>query len=255
MVEAVGSLIGRRLADELVVEVLMGWWAHFHGLGRVRTDHAAMEHERRACIRSTRSNPAFRPAFGESDHSAVAAAIQLDRPTEQASHTNPGPEGPEPASADPTWGKDPRPDRRDQTDQTKNQTPRPDQHQHCMGVTHIGDSESKLCRWVDEELFVQALLSQALHQRSSRPEESNLLFTHDQIRQIAAIRSGRSLPVWDNQQFQRLKRKYITREGKPAERHELLREVQKGQRGQGRNPGQPSEYEVTGLTQLLAKPC
>src|SRR5262249_7984286 len=65
---------------------------------------------------------------------------------------------------------------------------------------------------------------------------------------VRAISTGRHEGIkLGNQQIERLKRKYIDRPSKPAERFELLREQRKGRWGKGDQPGTPSEYRVTGL--------
>jgi hypothetical protein len=57
--------------------------------------------------------------------------------------------------------------------------------------------------------------------------------------------------AWDNQQIDRLKKKYIRTLDKDASRFELLRMIQRGQRPTGRIVGIPSEYETTGIEGLL----
>jgi hypothetical protein len=76
--------------------------------------------------------------------------------------------------------------------------------------------------------------------------------TNDQIKEIVAHRHQIHLHC---EEFERLKRRYVSRpgDGKPATRFELLREVVKGKRGPAGQSGTPSEYQPTGLRFLLDK--
>lgn len=101
-----------------------------------------------------------------------------------------------------------------------------------------------LCSTDHERAFVEALL---LHCRQKQKEDRNkpTRMTHAQIQTI--IRDRHDIEL-DPQQFQRLKRKYVTLlpvdpngEVRPASRFELLREICKGRLHTA------SEYEMTGL--------
>jgi hypothetical protein len=105
-----------------------------------------------------------------------------------------------------------------------------------------------LCQTEQERQFVEALL---LHCRQKWQESPGgpIRMTHDQAKEIIRVRHGIDL---DPQQFQRLKRKFVTslpaevgKVVRPAERFELLREVKKGYLGV------PSESEVTGLLPVV----
>ena len=100
----------------------------------------------------------------------------------------------------------------------------------------------KLCRNAKERAFVEALVVHFTH-KLVNCHEPVLKATRDQLRQIIEDRHGIKL---DNSQFNRHKKKYITRPDKPATRYELAIQTVKGK------PGTPSEYELTGLLHLLS---
>jgi len=86
--------------------------------------------------------------------------------------------------------------------------------------------------------------------------ESTLILTDMQLRRVVSKRFKIKMPVWDNTQIVRLKRKYVSRLGpdgkrEPARVFELLRELKRGHRGKGELKGSPSEYELTGIRILL----
>ena len=96
-----------------------------------------------------------------------------------------------------------------------------------------------------------ALIVHAMHKRFNT-REAILKMTHAQLREIIRSRHPRG-QEWrrDNKQIGRLKKRFITQEGRPAEKYELLRETRKGK------PGIPSEYEPTGIEfflQMAVKP-
>lgn len=126
------------------------------------------------------------------------------------------------------------------------------------GDTKRRSLTGRLCESRDERWFVESLLvlldiRRRRQQRTATPQVvSSFRFTHNQVRQIVSLRFGVELPVWDNTQFDRLKRKYISRVGakaqlEPATRFELFREVAKGQRARGSARGTPSVYQPTGI--------
>lgn len=102
-----------------------------------------------------------------------------------------------------------------------------------------------------EECFLESLISILIYKRHSNAEPM-FLATNAQIARIAALRNPTQLRSWDNQQIERLKRKYVTRRGKPASVFELVQEVQKGGRKRGAKVGTPSEYRPTGILLFLA---
>ena len=101
-----------------------------------------------------------------------------------------------------------------------------------------------------EERFVEALVSILVYQRRSSAEPT-FLATNSQMARIAGLRNRAEPRPWDNQQIERLKRKYVTRPGQPATGFELVREVRMGARTKGAEAGTPSEYEPTGLLLFL----
>ena len=100
----------------------------------------------------------------------------------------------------------------------------------------------KLCRNAKERAFVEALVVHFTH-KLVNCHEPVLKATRDQLRQIIEDRQGIKL---DNTQFNRHKKKYITRPDKPATRFELAIQTVEGR------PGVASEYELTGLVRLLS---
>jgi hypothetical protein len=117
-------------------------------------------------------------------------------------------------------------------------------------VTKIRRLSNRLCGSRDEERFVETLLVLAIY-KLEQQNETTILATHDQIRQIAPARFGEAMRRWDNQEVERLKRKYVGRPGSPAKRFELLKELRKGQHSRNGNPGTPSEYAATGTIASL----
>ncbi len=95
--------------------------------------------------------------------------------------------------------------------------------------------------WTKERAFVEALVIHFTHEVDCKP---SALFkaTRSQITAILEARYGLKL---ENIQFERLKRKFITRPGKPASLIELAIQTVEGR------TGKPSEFELTGLRQLL----
>jgi hypothetical protein len=225
-----------------VAAVLAAWHAHFHDSGAARTvpDEAAREVE--ACIRSTARSLGrgkFRPSTSDLDHEDSCRGIQLDAGQRELLFsrvvvTDIG--GEKTLLAGPV---------------SERRMPLPDHHTYCKRVTRTG---KPLCESEDERAFVEALLVQAIYKMHHTREYSDdgvIRATHDQLGRIVGARHGGLR--WAPQQIERLKRKYVTREGddKPASRFELLREVRKGERGRGQARGRPSEYRPTGLLRFL----
>lgn len=121
---------------------------------------------------------------------------------------------------------------------------------HCKSPTIMRAIHNRLYDSRDESWFVEALVVLAIYKLEERGEET-IRTTHDQIRQIAALRFGEAMRGWDDRQLDRLKAKYVTRPGAPAKVLELTREIRKGQPGRNGNPGTPSEYEATGIRAFL----
>jgi hypothetical protein len=235
MRDAIGRLFTRLYDEQTIVEVMMGWWSHYFLLGRVRTDREGMEEDLRSCLRSTSNNPDFCLATCEEDHIAACAAIELSplqrellkAPIARLHELHAGdsvrtPEGGEYPGSSP----EPIP---------------------CKRLTQ---RRERLCMGYHEECFVEALISILIYKRQSSPE---LTFqaTNSQIARVAGLRNPAEPPSWDDQQIERLKRKYVTRPEKSAFVFELVQEVRKGGRKRGSKAGTPSEYRPTGLLVFL----
>ena len=102
-----------------------------------------------------------------------------------------------------------------------------------------------------EAAFVEAIAVHALHE-IALGRSGAFKFTRDQIREIASDRHPDIR--WDNQQFERLKSKFIDRSGKPATRTSLLRQISAGNRAYGKKVAAPSCYEPTGIASLIGHP-
>jgi hypothetical protein len=243
MTRAIGHLIGAGYEPGLVAAVLADWHAHFHDSGAARTapDEAAREVD--ACIGSTvrsMGRGTFRRATSGLDHDALCHGIQLDDGQRGllSSRIVTTIVGREILLTTPA-------------EEEQIPIPRPADTHHCKRVTQICKI---LCESDDERAFVEALLVQATYKMDCTREyfdDGVIRATHDQLRRIAGARHGGLR--WAPQQIERLKRKYVTREGdgKPASRFELLREVRKGERGRGQARGRPSEYRPTGILQFF----
>jgi hypothetical protein len=242
MTRAVGHLIGQGFDPALVVAVMGDWHTHFDARGVVGTDADEAARELDACIGSTLralGRGEFRPAMVDVDHEALCREIRLD--AVQREFLASGiivTDGRGQKTLIPV----PRPG---------GKCPEPGQGNHCKRVTQIG---RRLCESDDERAFVKALVVQVTHKLFHTREYRDdrvIRMTHDQLRRIAGERHGGL--AWGPQQVERLKCKYISREGdgKPASRFELLREVRKGERKRGHARGCPSEYRPTGIAQLV----
>jgi len=234
MVRAVGSLVGREYEEGMIVSVMMDWWEYFHAQGLTGTDRPHMEAELTACLGSTRRNNKFAVAKGDGWHRRRYRKIQLSEKQRRLMKASIVTE----ESGSRSLG----------TDSGRRPFPPPSLTPHtCKSVTHIGNC---LCKSEDEAFFVEALIVHVTHKRINI-NESVIKMTDDQIRQIAVDRRGKEWRPWDNQQMERLKRKYISRPEKPATRFELLRMTRRGCPRRGREPAIPSEYEATGIAVLL----
>lgn len=227
MVRAVGSLMGRRYEDELVVSVMMEWWERFHLQRKTLTDRDGMASELGACIDSTNRNDKFVYGTGDEEHQAHCRKIHLD--DEQRRLIKPV----HPCSIDCKRG----------SKLPKLAPPT------SLGVTAIGEN---LCYSDDEAIFVESMIVHVTHNRLNL-KRVGIKMTDEQIRQIAKDRRNSDWRPWDNSQMERLKSKYFARPNKPAGRFELVKSISTGQRGIKGSPGSPSEYETTGI-ELLLKP-
>lgn len=230
MVRAVGGLVGRGFADDVVRQVMMGWWEHFYERGRVRTGRLESEKDLADCIRRTRRNPKFQCAMGDEWHRNQCQRIRLnDRQRRLLA-------GPIPLRV------------HIQSLENEPDGPLGLAHRPCKTVIRIGD---RLCISDAERLFVEALIVYVTHRRNNLNEDV-IQMTDGHILKIAVDRRGADWRPWDNQQIERLKRKNIGRPDRPATVCELLWMTIPGQRGKGRKPGTPSVYETTGIERLLS---
>lgn len=211
--KVVPSALGRGYDEETVKAAVLGWWGHFHANGLCSTAPDLEMIER--YIAQLKRSETFGRAIG-TDHRAERQRIILPANTQAALRTPIEP-GPIPLVSLDTIGSNIPPTRR-------------------------------LCETPHEEAFVEGLLVQALHQIDSG-EVGPLKFTRTQICEIVADRHPEI--HWANPQFERLKSKYIDRDGKPATRASLLRQTAEGNRAWGSKAANPSAYEPTGLTALV----
>lgn len=242
MVRLVGHFVGKGYNDQEIVAVGMGWWEHFHRLGRVRTDRPFMEAELRACLRSTRANRNFSLSLSEQCYIEAISGIRLTKRqrTLLKAERNQF-----------TFLQDSPGREREREDNLPATQP------HCRGGTQIN---RKLCVSESEERFVETLLVAVIH-HIARGGSGNLLLTYDQICRIAAARFGQAIDHWDKKQVQRLKRKYVSRcspdgqgRDESAEVFELLKLVRTGGRDPRMKKGRPSEYVPTGILRFLSNP-
>jgi hypothetical protein len=242
MTRAVGHLLGAGYDPGLVAAVLADWHAHSHDSGTARTVPGEAAREVDACIRSTvRSleRGTFRRSTSDLDHEDSCRGIRLDAGQRELLSSRvvvTAVGGEKVLLRGPVSGS---------------RMPPPAPTTNCKRVTQI---RKFLCESGDERAFVEALVVQATYKLfhvREYTEDRVIRATHDQLRQIASDRHDGLR--WAPEQIERLKRKYVTREGdgKPATRFELLREVRKGERGRGQSKGRPSEYRPTGILELL----
>jgi hypothetical protein len=210
MTRLVGSLIGRGYEIAVVEEVVLGWWGHFLAEGTIRTTLNQAVAAIRANIKSTLANPNFGRAVGV-DHMARCRAISVGEAAntliEQGVVTPTGLALPGPLSPP------------------------------CNRVT---DHQS-LCQTPQDRAFVEAWAVYVAYKRDVLKEDP-VKATRDQIRRLIEDRHGLTL---DNQQYERLLKKFVTREGRPATRFELAIQTVTGR------PGTPSEFVPTGIIHLL----
>lgn len=110
---------------------------------------------------------------------------------------------------------------------------------------------------------MEALLVQSLHKAAlgELGRDQVLRLTYDQIREIACARhpelawghaAGPDGVAAENTELKRQKSKWVDRLGKAGASHaSLLREIKVGRRS-GEAAGEPSEFELTGLLDLMA---
>lgn len=114
-----------------------------------------------------------------------------------------------------------------------------DAQRETLNTIHTG--LTLVCRNAQERAFVEALITHFTYE-AEKTEGELLPATSPQLAKIVYDRHGISLAP---PQIERLKRKYVSREGRPAERCELVVQVKTGVKGT------PSQFQLTGLTELF----
>jgi hypothetical protein len=207
MSRSVASLVGRGYRAELIEDVVESWWRHWYRVGMIGTPPNHARKLIRANIERTLENPKFGRAVNI-DH------LELCR------------------DFSPNASQKRQLEEYVITSQGL-EIPPPT----CNRVT----SGPQLCRTQQETAFVLSLVTYFSY-KVFVLRENPLRATRDQISQIIKEHHGISLK---NPQFERLKRKYIPRDGKPATRFELAVQTRTGRQGI------PSEFELTGLLRLM----
>ena len=215
MVKCVGSVIGRGYGDATVMSAVRKWWVYFHDLGRVLTPPTEAHTEIGRSIGVIRASPRFGRATGEIDHKLAYRKILLAESKSEKI-------------------------RKKILDPRKSNTKR--------GTIIHGRLSERFCISLDEFAFIEALIVHVTHKAMVEPDDL-VRMTDGQVRIIVADRYPQI--AWDGTQFERLKSKYVSRRSKEATRHELLLEVEKGDRKGGEMVGTPSVYRQTGITEFL----
>jgi hypothetical protein len=156
MVRAVGSLAGRGIDDNTIVEVMLSWYEHFDAQGKVGSDRETMENELINCFRSTRDNPDFQPSYSEAFYeSAYANHVLPERvlstmgaTLEVLNKTSYGNGQPTVSGSTP-----------EDQDHSNDQDHPNDANIHCIRVTRSGRMRKRLCDSKHERLFIECLLA------------------------------------------------------------------------------------------------
>src|SRR5262249_16711527 len=90
---------------------------------------------------------------------------------------------------------------------------------------HSRTGRNKVCKNKQELAFLEGWLVHCIHKLRDTQEGLPIKATRQQILEIIEGRDGLVLV---NEQFERLKKRFISRDGKPAIRVELLRQVKTG---------------------------
>ncbi len=248
MVRVLGSLLGRGYAEELAAAVTSAWWTHFYERGAIGTPPGRAGGDIAAATRSILRSPDFTPPRGAEGHRDACRSVRLDgwqrrllrSSLGELRRLRDGP-GPGPGRGDGAAGGGPSSSSFHDPTPTHREAP-PDRKRLTLTC-------DPLCVSDDDQAFVAALVVHATYQRGHAPDDL-VRVTDAQVLRIVADRLPGAQP-WRPIQTERLKRKYLSRPGKPASRFELLRLVCQGRPGRGRAAGSPSVYEVTGLAILL----
>jgi hypothetical protein len=215
MVRAVGSLLGRGVPDDEIGQIMSSWLEYFEPLYEHDREEAGSQLDR--CIHSTINNPSFQRSSSQ-DHLTACKQIDLTPFQRQFLITE---------------------------CHSLHKRKREEEEEISIRLAESCTTREnvRVCMSRQELAFVEAWVVHCWHKLMDTDEET-ILATRDQIRAIIGDRHGLEL---DDRQFERLKRKYIGRDGCPATRLELLRQVVTG------CPGVPSEYELVWLGWLFTE--
>lgn len=248
MVRVLGSLLGRGYGEELAAAVTSAWWTYFSERGAIGTPTDQAGGDVAAAIRSILRSPDFTPARDAGGHRDACRSVRLAAWQTRLLRSGLGEwrgmvrGGPGPGREGAAVGG----------------RGRSSSSCHDLSAAREGSPPNRkrltltcdpLCVSDDDQAFVAALAVHATYQRGHAPDDL-VRVTDAQVLRIVADRVPGAQP-WRPIQMERLKRKYLSRPGKPASRFELLRLVCQGRPGRGGAAGSPSVYEVTGLAILL----
>ncbi|WP_165074261.1 bifunctional DNA primase/polymerase [Paludisphaera rhizosphaerae] len=206
MLRATAFLIGQNYRLDVVAAALERWWLHFYVGGTIGTDPREAPGMIGQTIESMVKAGNIRLASAGVDHEAAIRAVELTPALAQIVSSTP------------------------------NVTP------IGMGGEKPIPKELHPLRSENDRWFLEALGVHFTYERG-RSEGDRLKATNGQLRNI--IRDRHSVVLNPNQ-MERLKRRYITRPGKPAERWEAAVQVATGD-----SSGKTCEFELTGLLELL----
>jgi hypothetical protein len=228
MVQVLNSLHGRGYDDGTVEAVTLAWWAHWHRQGTARTMPSRTEVRKNLeSLKRRYDRQDFAYVTTAADHLGGCLSVELrDWPGDLLGSE---------VSALEDWG-------RRLGLATGPAGP-------LSGECHTPLRSGPLCRpGTHDAAFVEAWVRRVVYQVVRG--EATITATNGQLMEIAR---GLGASIRSPQQLERLKLRYITRAGKPAERFELLRVVQSGWKDLGRpqEPGTPSIYLPTGILLLL----
>lgn len=228
--DGVAHLVGLGYSDQVALETLAECYDHFHARGVLRTEREAHLAEVRASLRATRLNPNFRPSTSgrtAADHVEACRAIEIQSNVLDLLCGQPKASPKSPKKLNSNSGT----------------------------FRSVGK--------VRDRIFLEALLAIALHQAGlgMLGRDQRLTLTYDMLRDVAEarhpeVRWGRKETTRserpDNTELKRQKARWVDRPGRPAKRTSLLKELKVGSRRVGEARGEPSEFELTGLLDLLA---
>jgi hypothetical protein len=215
MSKVIASLLGRSHDAELARQVVMGWYDHYKALGLIRTGRDEAERAAIANIWGTIREGKIRPARSGIDHRANIAKLELSEGQKDLIREGVS------LGSDLFIPKNPPPP--------------------CKSMTSSQERAARLCKTPQEFAFVESFVAYLTDKVLNRGEATPKVIG-EHIKQ--AVLDRHQIRI-DDQQLDRLKRKYMRREGKPASRFELVVQITTGY------PGTPSELELTGVLRLM----